>query len=306
MIDPEVITEKDIDDFKKNYGLAEFYIPQSKEYFLRNKLLCYSLDLDENYLRGLVKGRKEACFITGFGVTGQFHLGNKLVLNELKYFAFTKNEVYLFLSYADSLSKKVSEKSFLSIESKLFYYIKSQLSTKNVIVNRNYRSKKSPIYQSILGNITKNDFEKIFGKEYTEKNHDAILDMTTSILEIQSDKKKIVLLGIDEIYNALFIKFVAKKLGLSIPAFLFNKLLIGYDGKKMGKTRENYSLIVCSDANYEIKKMHKNYDKDLVTVEDCPACLINKYSEFGRLDVVHSKNCVDIADKIIVEECNLF
>ena len=90
MLDPLFLSEKDIERLESKYNLSEISNVSDDIYFLKRQLLKYSLNTDD--FKEIITNSNMYQIVTGFGLTGGFHLGNKLILEEVKYFQSKKIE----------------------------------------------------------------------------------------------------------------------------------------------------------------------------------------------------------------------
>lgn len=282
MIDPLIISNANIRIFKKKFGLKNIENKCSDVYFLRKRLLKYSINATQKDITKIFKGRDSSyVIVTGFGLTGGMHLGGKLLLNECAFFSSSGLDTYVFLSKADALSKRIPSTFFFKIKDKVLTKIEK------LKFYKNFKVKDDKISNKIIKKISGGDIRKdlIGAYNFYPKNAEimALISMVGSIYSIHTkynnNKKIVVLLGIDEIYHACFIINRFKTLGIASPIFLFNDLIIGYDGKKMGKTRSMNSLVITNSYEYEYSKL-EHFLKKKHRPDKCPAIEIARFSEY--------------------------
>lgn len=234
-------------------------------YFFSRKILFSYINSSDKEINLVFSGENKAVIVTGFGLTGRPHIGTKIIRDELFYFLNKKNSVFICLSEADSLNRGTTpgdrNKSLLAIN--LFF--KKIFSNKKcffVSSQKFNRLTKKNIWSDI---VAKKIFIRIFGQNNLLLKEAALFEMAKNILEISSklkkDKKCIVILGIDELNNAVFVSELAKTLRLNVPIFLFNKIVPGYDYIKMGKSVPEKSFIFGSGFYKEYKKAKKYFGK---------------------------------------------
>lgn len=311
MIDPLYLNEKSIRLLCKNFGLQLLIGLDQKQYFFRKRLLKYGLNITPSFYKKLKKSKfnQNDVVITGFGLTGGLHLGNKLLLNEIGIFHNMGCKIIIFLSTSDGISKKLDVIKIQQFKSKITSYISKKFENKKnfKIINDVDLEFNVNSFRKILD---RNDiFTEIFNELPSIEIKKALVSMALSIATIKKQNKGeiFVLLGIDEVYNTLFINKVFKMLNLPKPSFLFNRVLLGYDLKKMGKSRSNTSLLIENETDYEINKLEKNL---LMRTESEKQFIFNEiatFSEYG--DKYKNRNGIfSIKDirGIITEEFNEF
>jgi len=279
--------------------------PITSEYFMQRDLLSKSMNLSKAEVDEMFTGKGRYRLITGFGLTGHFHLGSKLLLNEVRAFSSNGIQSKILLSGYDTLVKGVSNSNNQSeVQSGMLQVIAGLTKTGGVNVKINLPGQKSDINNSIQDSIDNRDFTDIFGRNMKDSSKEALIDMAASVLDINENSKTVVLLGIDELNNAMFINQVCKRLQILPPGFLFNRVLPGYDFGKMGKSRPEYSLVIFSNPDNEIKKVEKflRTDGDYL---NCPCYYVHLFSEFGKPELRSCNQLHNLLPKVIEKECYL-
>lgn len=296
-----------LNKFKKNLRLKEEINPfLSNDYFIQRKLLRYRWNLSELDLQRIFAGNQSYHLITGFGVTGHLHLGSKLILNETRSISAAGIKASLFLSFADTKVKGVvGADTSEEVQNTMLRVITHVAGSDNVKIFANTSIKHSKIYQKIKSEVTPADFVEVFKEPKTKAAREAIIDMTATILGSDEGVRLVVLLGIDELDNAAFVKKIAEKIGLPSPGFLFNQILPGYDFKKMGKTRPEYSFIISNDPQAEFSKLKPFLRRDNNYLE-CPCYHIHTFSEFGTPELASCNKLHPLLPHIIKQECSIF
>lgn len=306
MIDPLIVTDKDIQTFTEKFGLKRINNNNPNVYFLRKGLLQYFLNTTQSEVTRILNFKNNSyVVVTGFGLTGDMHLGGRLILNECTFFASNGITTCIFLSKTDYVSKQIKTIKLLKIQNKISAVIENLNKYKTIKIKDDNIGGK--FIREIQDNVSEKDFVKAYGEILKEESKIAIISMTASIYFVykkhSNQKRIVVLLGIDEIYHAVFITLVFKKLKILKPIFLFNNLIIGYDGKKMGKTRSQNSLVVSSSFTSEYKKI-KPYLEKKHSRFTCPAKEIIRFSEYcpENIDRCSDKIHNDVKS-IIQQEC---
>lgn len=286
--DPLVLTVEEVNKYKKKFKLKSLDFVKvlgKKPYFLERKILSYKMNLTETEIMDIFTAKKEYTIITGFGITGPMHLGGKLIIDEISWFSEHNHDLHVFLSKSDAIEadqvKKVYKNNRLMAKGVLTCF-----SNTSVSLYENHTNFEQPLFKKLKKIINDYDFREIFGHSCMF-SRDSLIDMAASICLLSLKRKTVVLLGIDEIKNALFIQKSVRKLGLKSPGFLFNDIVYGYDGRKMGKSRPLYSLRLDTDAKTEMKKAMKFSRKDM-RCSKCPSYIIHYFSRTGEL--IH-KDC---------------
>ncbi len=282
------------------------YSSLDDKYFAKRQLLSKSLNLSKKELGEVFSGKEKYKIVTGFGLTGYFHLGSKLLLNEVKFFADLGLEAQILLSgYDTRVRGTTNSKSPVHIQKSMLQIIDKLDKNEKIKVEERSPGVDSEIFQSINDLVNKDDFVEFYGQEMGKSGRDALVDMAASIIEIDNQKKIVILLGVDELGEALFISHVYKKLEMSPPGFLFNHVVLGYDSNKMGKSRPEFSLVISSSAEEEIKKVEKYLRKD-GDHRKCPCYYINLFSKYGDPEISTCKRVHKKLPTIIKKECKEF
>lgn len=307
MIDPLIVTDKDIQTFTKKFGLKKIKNKDSNVYFLRRDLLQYFLNTTESEIAKILNFKNPSyVVVTGFGLTGDMHLGGRLLLNECTFFASKGITVCIFLSKADYFSKQIKTLKLLKIQNKISSFIENLNKYKTIKIKDDNIGRN--LIKELQDNILEKDFRKAYGDFPEEELRVAVISMIGSVYSAHKkyckEKRIVVLLGVDEICHGVFITLIFKKLKLPLPIFLFNNLIIGYDGKKMGKTRSQNSLVVSNSFASEYKKIKPHIEK-IHSHLYCPATEIIRFSEysFEEIGTCSDKNHNDVKN-IIKQECS--
>jgi tryptophanyl-tRNA synthetase len=301
MLDPLFLSEKDIERLESKYNLSEISNVSDDIYFLKRQLLKYSLNTDD--FKEIITNSNMYQIVTGFGLTGGFHLGNKLILEEVKYFQSKKIEANIFLSISDAESKSINIDQYNRNKKDILTQLNAlpKMLT-HLHINNNYN--KHPLFTQLEDLLSQSKiFEDVYQENLSMSVRNALTDMATSILD-NNAKFPVVILGIDEIYNAVFISECSKLINKKAPIFLFNKILVGYDGNKMGKSRQDFSLITTNKPEDEISKVSKYLCKEDVCNDSCPARNILNFSKYYIERNSDSVNYHSELEKIIKLECS--
>lgn len=235
-------------------------------YFLSRRVLFSYINSSNKEINSFLEGKIRAKVVTGFGLTGYPHVGTKIIRDELFYFLKLKSSVFICLSETDAAHKGVApgrrSKSLCAI-SKLF---KKVFDDKKCFFVNSQKSERLIKKISWSDAVAREVFQKTFGPLSSNSKEAALFDMAKNILGISSglekDKKCFVILGVDELNNAVFITRTAKALKQDVPIFLFNKVVPGYNFLKMGKSVQEKSFVFYSSFRNEYEKAKKYFGKN--------------------------------------------
>lgn len=235
-------------------------------YFFSRKILFSYINSDDAEIRSIFLGKTKVKIVTGFGLTGSPHIGTKIIRDELLYFLKLKFKVFVCLSEADAINRGTTafgkRKSLFAIN--LFF--KRVFNNKNFFLVDFRKSKRLSYKLAWSDTVARKIFKKIFGQISSTAKESALFDMAKNILGIsvgiEKGKKCVVIMGIDELNNALFVGAVAKALKYEVPIFLFNKIIPGYGVPKMGKSVPEKSFIFYSNFFREYRKAEKYFGKN--------------------------------------------
>lgn len=283
-------------------------------YFFLRKILFSYINSNNKEINSFFLGKSKAKIVTGFGLTGYPHIGTKIIRDELLYFLNKKFSVFVCLSEADALNKCITQKGKNKSLSAINLFFKNIFSNKKcffVNLQKSKRLMEKNIWSDI---VAKKIFKKIFGQIDQSLKEAALFDMAKDILSVsiglEKDKRCIVILGIDEFNNAVFVSKVAKALKQNVPIFLFNKIVPGYGFSKMGKSIPEKSFIFNSAFAHEYKKSQKYFGKiNHREGARCSLCDIVFFSGY-KIDLKHKnaikfihQNSKSILKNIYKENC---
>jgi len=267
--------------------LADLPIHLRDRYVLDHGFLAAVLGTqDDSEVRDILLGKPSRSCVTGFGVTGRFHFGSSLVIDTTRLMGEVGHNVHVYLSGVDTRVKPMDENEKLVSDGMYRYLIQKFGSTPNIKLH----PVDEPPSKSHIGlldqakiAIEEDQYFQAYGRKLTDAERDAVLDMACAINAHSSDTLgTLVLLGIDEMPNAIFTRLVATLLGLPKPTFLLSRTVVGTDGKKMGKSRPQYSMIMSENPQEALQKFDDgNIRKDGLCI-GCPRRHVVKFSQFSQ------------------------
>lgn len=237
------------------------------------------------HLAKIMTGEERAIVVTGFGLTGRPHLGTKLLIQTFDCIIGESNKGVIFLSGKDALARSTEDEHRVRSQGAIEKLLHSTLThNRNVSLKYNDFSSISPLIHSLELKVKDCMFRDAYQTELSEFEKNAVIDMAASILEYMpsSEDGMIVLIGIDELDNLLFVEACAKVLGMEPPAFVLVKTIRGYDGGKMGKSREGFSLLVTESVEKEVAKIKQFLQENHTDDEFCPLCDIYANSTYAK------------------------
>src|SRR3989344_1664475 len=231
MLNPWEFKEvKDYNKLMKEFGINDFseYKKRLKNTPLeiRRGLVIGHKDFHKIY-ESIAKKKKFAV-LTGLMPSGVFHLGHMTVINQVIYYQKLGAKIYLLVADLEAqLTRNIKEDEArkIAIEEYLINYIALGLKNKNLNF---YFQTKGP--------------KKV--QEYM------------NLSKLASAKTTITPVGFDQHPHASFTRDIASRMGFSLPAFTFHKLLPGLQGikTKMSSSKpESYIALTDDEKTVETK-----------------------------------------------------
>ena len=268
MLNPWEFKEvKDYNKLMKEFGINDFseYKKRLKNTPLeiRRGLVIGHKDFHKIY-ESIAKKKKFAV-ITGLMPSGVFHLGHMTVINQVIYYQKLGAKIYLLVADLEAqLTRNIKEDEArkIAIEEYLINYIALGLKNKNL--NFYFQTKGPKKVQEYM-NLSKlasakttfNEIKTIYG-DITPQKFMSALTQTADILypQLEGIKTTITPVGFDQHPHASFTRDIASRMGFSLPAFTFHKLLPGLQGikTKMSSSKpESYIALTDDEKTVETK-----------------------------------------------------
>jgi len=270
------------------FGIRPFaeVIPKMREAglplmkYMRRGIIFGHRDYDKVVIEPLTRGEKVAV-LTGFMPSGRFHLGHKLVGDQLVYYQRDLG-VKVFVALADAEAFAVrrlprEETIRLAIEEYVANLIALGLDPdKTEFYFQTNRG--TPYYRLIQlfsGKVTAAEMEAIYGDLSPAKTM-AALTQAADILHPQLDeyggyKNVVVPVGADQDPHLRLTRDLADRfenIGLRRPASTYHKLIRGLDGGKMSSSRPDYTIFLTDPPEVARKKLARALTGGRATAEE--------------------------------------
>ncbi|MEK6934851.1 MAG: tryptophan--tRNA ligase [Nanoarchaeota archaeon] len=270
-IDPWSSTEiKDYEKISKEFGIEKIdsilkSLPKKHHYFTR-KLIFGHKSLQT--ILDARKSKKPFTMLTGLMPSGKFHLGHKMVADEMIYFQQLGAECYVVAADIEAyLTRNIKRDKLkqLATEEYFLNYIALGLKPKKTIFY--FQSTGPKEYMNLSKYVAKkttfNELKSIYGNLTPEKIISA-LTQVADILYPQLDKPKpvVVPVGIDQLPHINLARDISSRLkseyNFILPSATFHKLLPGLKQGKMSSS-DPTSAIFLSDSEKEVEIKIKKY-----------------------------------------------
>ncbi len=273
--------------------------------FIKRDLLIAHLDFDK-FINSLLKGKKTAV-ISGLSASGEIHLGSKIILNEMLFFQNYGSDVYLVIGDIDALLTR--NKNYFDIN-KYQQSFEAYLKTLNYNPKKKFIIKQSDNKQGIIirnklmNRIKDEDFLRIYGMIPDKNCKISLLTTAADIISIllKDYDYTLVPIGIDEAAHIILTKYCISLLDeydLNNFSVIFNRIIPGFKGEKMSKSKPELSILLSEDP----VKAEKKYLANCETSENfktCPNFMIMKYVTAPLSSL---KSIVNNCSKEYCEEC---
>ena len=256
---------KDYDKLMKEFGIEKFKsVPKPHHYFSRNIIYGHK---DIQRIGNAINNKKPFVLLTGMMPSGIFHIGHKVVADQIIYWQSLGAKVYIVVADVESyLARNIPFKKAkeIAIDQYILNYIALGLKPRNTKI---YFQSEGPSNYQTLSKVaakgtTINQIKGLYGQP-TLKNILAPLTQAADILYPQLELgpiPTIVPVGVDQLPHLNLTRDIANKLKdykFIPPSATFNKFLPGLQGRKMSSS-EPSSHIALTDNEETIKtKIHK-------------------------------------------------
>lgn len=278
--------EADYDDIKTQFNLEnfEFKLRDNPAFSRRNVMLGH--EKFGRWIEAAERGEKVA-LVSGFMTSGNFHLGSLAVIKQMAYYQ-RKYGAEIFIPVADleaicvrgiprdEIDRKVADfiahfkAAGLDVEKCKIY-----LQTQNLDVLRKAFK--------LVSKTDKAEIEKLYDREMTIGETISSLVQVADILypQMLSYGQTLITLGIDEISHFVLTKDVINRLepGFKQPSITYNKLIVGLNGSKMGKSLPENSILLNDSREALVKKLNLLRRTDLPIDRNSAFNILQWYSD---------------------------
>ncbi|MEM0372879.1 MAG: tryptophan--tRNA ligase [archaeon] len=268
---------EDYEKTMKEFGISPITPALKKRlpdhHFIRRGIIFGHRDL-ERILDARDK-KKPFAILTGIKPSGPYHLGNKLVIDQLVYFQNMGAKVYF--AVADVETYHVSGKSIKESERDAIDNVADLLALGLREDNYYYRQS-AELDVLLLGhlyskNVTYNMLKAIYG-EHPMGHYDSALIQVGDILypqmpKFNGPKPVIVPVGLDQDPHMRLTRDIAGKQGLIPPSSTYNKMMRSLTGNaKMSKSEPNGIITLNEDEKSARKKVMNCFTGGRATIEE--------------------------------------
>ncbi len=272
----EVEGKIDYNKLIEQFGIEKFPYQKMKDapVFMRRGLVFGSRDFQR--ILNCIEQKKDFVMLTGLMPSGKFHIGHKMVADQIVYYQNLGAKIYLLVADIEAYNMRnepLDELRQTAIEEYLINYIALGLKPKNCDFyfqgERSHDAKKSNAYYRLVGlvsrKITANEFQGIYGDLMPSK----IVSVLTQIADILhpqlpefgGPKPVLVPVGIDQQPHINLTREVVsrmKEFGFIQPSASYHKFMVGLKGDKMSSS-DPYSYIALTDKPEEVEHKIKKY-----------------------------------------------
>jgi len=249
------------DDYKKtikSFGLTKFNI---KEYPKPNKIMRRGIVIAERGMKDVkkaIKNKKKFYVLTGFMPSSdKLHLGNKLVIDNVKYFQKQGGDTYVLIADLESsatrgIDYESGEKAALDYFIPTFLALGLDKNTKFYFQSKNTEVTKLAF--KLSPKATTNEYKAIYGNANPARVMSSILQVADILYpQLKEEKPGVIPVGFDQDPHIRLTRDIARRQGsFFLPAGLYHKYTPALDGDmKMSKSKKNYIELPDTDENIE-------------------------------------------------------
>ena len=278
-IDPwEVKGDIDYEKLSREFGVKKFsnilkQIPEPNTYMRRNIIYAHR---DFEKILNRIKNKQPFIMMTGLMPSGKFHLGHKMVADQMIYYQEHGAKLYICVADIEAYNTRhipLEELKQTAINEYLLNYIALGLKPKNVDFyfqsNRHKNSEKSNAYYRLTSKVSRyttlNEMKAIYGT-LTPGKIISIMHQISDILhpqlkEFEGKMPTIVPVGFDQDPHIRLTRDIAsrmKDIDIITPSSTYHKFMMGLKGGKMSSSDPN-SYIALTDTPEEAKKKILKY-----------------------------------------------
>jgi len=237
---------------------------------------------DYNKILEAYKSGEGVALVTGFMPSGKFHLGHKMVADQIIFYQKLGFEIFIVLADIEAYTVRRLDRKKV-IEYALYEYVANLIALgleKNkrlhIYFQSNYDVPYYRLIQMFSRKVTLAELEAIYGKLEPSKIVSA-LTQAADILHPQLEyfggfKYVLVPVGADQDPHIRLTRDIADRfhteLGLERPASTYHRFITGLDGNKMSSSRPEYAIFLTDPPEQAAKKVFKALTGGRATVEE--------------------------------------
>jgi len=239
---------------------------------MRRGIVFGHMDFDK--IAGCMRQKKDYAMLTGLMPSGSFHLGHKMVADQMIYYQEQGAKVFICVADVEAYNMRLASLEKLrkmAIEDYLLNYIALGLKPKNCDFyfqsSRSTDPVKTNAYHKLVSlasrKTTMNEMKDIYGTLSPGKIMSVmhqIADILHPMLPEFGGKKHVVVpVGVDQSAHLRYSRDIAARFTKSgeynflLPASTYHKFLKGLRGGKMSSS-DPYSFIALTDSPKEVKE----------------------------------------------------
>ncbi len=261
---------KDYDKICAEFGIEKFPFKDMKNapVFMRRGLVFGSRDFSR--ILNCMKKKEKFVMLTGLMPSGKFHIGHKMVADQIIYYQNIGADIYLLVADIEAYNmrdKSLEELKKIAIEEYLINYIALGLDLKKCDFyfqgSRSDDAKKSNAYYRLIGmisrRVTANEFKAIYGDLQPGKMISSFTEVADilhpQLPEFGGPKPVLVPVGIDQDPHIRLTRDIAsrmKEFNFIPPSSTYHKFMKGLNGGKMSSS-DITSHIALTDSPEEAK-----------------------------------------------------
>ena len=265
-INPWETTTVDYDKVFREFGIKEFskLDPELEAFPLfRRGLIFGHRDFDKwwsDYKQG-----KTVSILTGMMPSGPFHLGHKIVVDQLVF--YQNLGIPITLTIADVEARTVRKKTGEEIKEIATNYLLNyaalglNLDEVDIYLQTNRSIPYNRLAQLVSGKVTFAEMTAIYGELSPGKIMSAMYQVSDilhkELLEYLGKHRVLVPVGIDQDPHLRLSRDIAERIGFIKPASTYHKFIRGLDSDKMSSSRPN-SYISLDEPTDQVMYKVKN------------------------------------------------
>lgn len=277
MIDPWKAEDvKNYDKLLNEFGIQEFSKilrrVDKPNLLMKRGIIFGHVDFDK--ILDAHKKKKNFAMLTGLMPSGKFHLGHKMVADQIIYYQNLGAKVFICVADIEAYNMRLDSMEKLrkiAIEEYLINYIALGLKPKNCDFyfqsSRSSDADKSNAYYKLVGmsskNLTMNQLKATYG-DISPGKIMSVMHQVADILhpelpEFGGKKPVVVPVGIDQSPHLRLTRDLAARFNRSkeydfiLPSSTYHKFMKGLNGGKMSSTN-SYSYVALTDSEKVIKE----------------------------------------------------
>ncbi len=275
----EVKGRVDYNKLIKEFGIDRFssILPKIKKPNMYMKRGIIFGHRDFGRILDCINNKKEFVIMTGLMPSGKFHIGHKLLVDQIVYYQSLGAKIFLCVADTEAYNTRngsLEELRKVAVEEYLINYIALGLKPRNCDFyfqsSRSGDSKKSNAYYRLANMsakyITFNEIKAIYGDVSSGKITSALLQVSDilhpQLKEFGGPKPVLVPVGIDQDPHLRLARDIAfrfsKEFNFIVPSSTYHEFMIGLKGGKMSSS-DPTSYIALSDTPEEAERKIVKY-----------------------------------------------